>query len=298
MFDTTANACYLFRNSAVARAVFIMLMLAAVGTAVFARPKQLENLTVKNYALRDISVSTADQYVRVSGMFKPDEAYKRYLRLNSIFGQGFGSKFIALADPSSGATIWVLDENLPELEQNAAATFVGRIELGAGELPPIYLAVGDPPNVRLANFLARVGIGVMGAGVAFLALLVVVHRAQYALPALWQRAPAVNDAPPLLWFGELGRQYDDVVLRCAPANFVAGIHEGKIESARVPGQWSVSVRRLRKAVMFDLATAQGPLPAVRLRFEDERGLWRTGVIATNSTAARDALMTMLGLIRA
>ena len=52
-----------------------------------------------------------------------------------------------------------------------------------------------------------------------------------------QRAPAVNDTAPLLWYGELGRQYDDVVLRNVPANFVAGIHEGKIESARVPGQW-------------------------------------------------------------
>jgi hypothetical protein len=55
---------------------------------------------------------------------------------------------------------------------------------------------------------------------------------------------------------------------------------------------------VRDAQLFDLATRFGPMPAVRLRFVDERGLYRRGVIAVNSLAARDAVIEMLTLIRA
>lgn len=183
------------------------------------------------------------------------------------------------------------------MDRNAAATLVGYIEIGTGELPPFYLVVGDPPNVRLANLLARIGLGVMAGGALLLLLMLIIHKMNYALPALWQHSPAVVDAPSLMWFGELGRQYSDVVLRGESSRFVAGIHEARIEPSKPQRGWSVSIRRLRNAELFDLATSHGPVPAIRLKFEDERGLIRRGVLATNSIAARDAVLNVLALIR-
>ncbi len=295
--DGVAGAFYAFRHSPFARFVFVVLMLAAVGSAVFSRPKQLENLTVTNYSLRDIGIASAGQYVRVSGMYEPDEAYQRYLRLTALYSRSFGTQFVVLAEPGSGVVLPVLAQDLPALERNAAATLVGYIEIGTGELPPFYLVVGDPPNVRLANLLARVGLGVMAGGALLLLLLFVIHQLNYALPALWQRSPEVVDAPSLMWFGELGRQYSDVVLRGEESRFVAGIHEVRIEPSKPQRGWSVSIRRVRQAELFDLATSRGPVPAVRLKFEDERGLIRRGVLATDSVAARDAMLSVFALIR-
>ncbi len=297
--DLLAGACFAIRNSRTARTLFVLAMMAAVLSAVFARPKQLESLTVKNYALREVSISTADRYVRVAGLFRPDEAYQRYLKVPDTCPRSSASKFVQLADPTSGISLCVLDENLPNVAHNAPVTLVGRVELGTGssELPPYYLIVGDPPNVRLANLLARLGAVVMMLGVAGIITMALVQRAAYALPSLFRAAPAVSDAPALLWYGDLGRHYDGAVLREEPGRFVAGIHETRIESLRQPGLWTVHLRRLRSAHLFDAATRYGPLPAVHLRFDDERGLPRHGVIVTNCVAARDAAIELLGLIR-
>jgi hypothetical protein len=59
----------------------------------------------------------------------------------------------------------------------------------------------------------------------------------------------------------------------------------------------VQVRRVKTVQLFDVATPYGGMPAARLRFEDERGLQRSGVIATNSSASRDAVLRVLTLIR-
>ncbi len=274
-------------------------MLAAAATSIFARPKHLENLTVKDYTLRQINTSTAGQYIRVQGMFDPDEAYQKYLRLSILYERNYSSgDFVALADPSSGNVMWVARNSVSALKRNDPITLVGQITFGVDDSePPFYMVAGDPPNVRLANFLARAGLVLLGIGAVVVALAYAIHRVNYALPALWQPAAIVNDAPNLLWYGGLGRQFDDAVIQSEPGRFVPGIHEGRLESVRVPGMWSVSIRRLRNARLFDLATPTGPLPAARISFEDERGMQRAGVIAAHSPAERDAVLQLLSLIR-
>jgi hypothetical protein len=161
----------------------------------------------------------------------------------------------------------------------------------------MFLQVGYPPNVVLANILARLGVVILMV-LVFVALLAwLVERLDYAMPLPWGKSRQAQNAPALLWFGELGRQFNETYVRSQPATFNATPHEARFESARPRGLWSVSVRRLKSVQLFDVATPYGGLPAARLRFEDERGLQRRGVIATNSAASRDAVLQVLSLIR-
>jgi hypothetical protein len=299
MTGAFARACHAVRYSKLARFMFVLALLAAVGTTVFARPKQLESMTVRDVDIKSLSTTMEGQYVRVQGMFDPDLSYQRYLRLASGFQQSYRSHFVVMADPSSGAVIWIDRRSAPSLPSNEPLTLIGRLSFGAPETqPPLFLIVEDPPNVRLANFLARAGMVALVLGMLGAAIVALVHRTGYALPSLFGRAPNVGDLSGVFWFGALGRQYDDVVLQNEPGRFVAGMHEGRVESSRVPGLWSVCIRRLRAVDLFDVATPAGPLPAARIRFEDERGMQRKGVIAAGSVAERDAVLQLLQLIRA
>jgi hypothetical protein len=294
-----ARVCHTLRYSKPARFLGIALFLGAIATTLFARPKQLESMTVRDIDIKSLSTTMEGQYVRVQGMFDPDLSYQRYLRLASGFQQTYRSHYVVMADPSSGAVIWIDRRSAPNMPANEPLTLVGRLKFGAPESqPPLFLVVEDPPNVRLANFLARAGIVVMMVALFVAATIALVHRTGYALPALFQHAPAVSDITGVLWFGALGRQYDDVVLQNEPGHFVASMHEGRVESTRAPGLWSVCIRRLRKVDLFDVATPAGALPAARIRFEDERGMQRSGVIAAGSVVELDAVLRLLQLIRA
>jgi hypothetical protein len=45
-----------------------------------------------------------------------------------------------------------------------------------------------------------------------------------------------------------------------------------------------------------VATSYGPLPAVRLQFEDERGIVREGVIAANKQPTLHAMLDVLRFV--
>lgn len=293
--DAFAAACYHLRRSILARWAFIALAVLAVGLALFSRPGQVENQTVRDADLSSITISSIDSYVRVTGYFDPTGAYRTHYNLGGI--ELYGGRFIPLASVDLSEAVFVADENLPGSATGQPVTFVAQVMAGTGAQPPLYLQAGYPPNVVLANALARAG-SVLLAIMLLLAFIVwLVERFDYAIPLAWPVKTQTDSAPALMWYGDLGRQYNDTILRSAPAEFVATPHEARFESVQPKGMWQVSIKRLRAVQLFDVASRYGALPAARLRFEDERGLLRHAVIATNTSTSRDAVLKVLSLIR-
>jgi hypothetical protein len=311
ILNALAGTSYRVRRSALARWLFIGLAIASLGVTLFARPSQLENQTIRETSIGNISLASETTYVRVSGVLDTTGAYRTQYKLGGI--ELFGSRYVPLVEQNSFDAIYVIDENLPTRDPSLPVTIVGQVLRGEGTAQPeVYLQIGYPPNVVLANLLARVGMISLATLFALALLAWTIERMDYAIPLPWsgnmdvphfatataQRGVATQEgAPPLLWFGELGRQYNDTVLRSQPAEFNATPHEARFDSIAPKGQWSVSIRRLKSAQLFDVATPYGDLPAARLRFEDERGLIRHGVIAVQTPHTRDAILQILSLIR-
>jgi hypothetical protein len=297
ILDAFAGACYRFRRSVFARLAFLALMLLALGTTLFARPKQIENQTVKNYTLREISISSIGSYARVTGVLNPLSAFRTNYRVGSAITL-YGSRFVPLVNVNTSDYIYILDEGLPETDRVNVTTIVGEVMMGTGQQPPLYLRVGLPPNVVLANTLARIGIGVIGLGVFTVLLLSIMSRLDYAIPFPLDVRSTYNDrAPNLIWFGDLGKQYNDAVLRGEPTRLSATIHEAKFSSERENFEWSTSLKQLKSAQLLSIASHYGVLPAARIKFVDERGLRRRAVIATQSKDSRNSVLEVLGLIR-
>jgi hypothetical protein len=293
--DAFAGACYRLRRSALLRWVFLALGVIALGLLLFSRPGAVENQSVREAELGSISLSSQDSYVRVRGVIDTAGAYRTQYRLGDI--SLYGGRYLPLVDTESFDMIFVADDGLPPYTPGMTVTLVGQVVLGTGAQPPYYLQSGYPPNVVLANLLARLGAVMLVALVTAALLALAVEQLDYALPLPWGRPRQTQDAPALLWSGGLGRQFGETYLRNLPAKFNATPHEARFESAQPEVAWTVSVRRLKSVQLFDVATRYGGLPAARLRFEDERGLQRHGVIASNSASSRDAVVKVLSLIR-
>ncbi len=271
----------------------ILLVVLSLGLTLFARPGQLENQTVRDVAIGDISLASVDTYVRVSGILDPTGAYRTSYNLGGF--ELYGSRYVPLVTPGTPDAIWVADEGLPTRDSAAYVTLVARVMMGQGaQQPTLYLRVGYPPNVVLANLLSRLGSILLFVLMAAALVIWLVERVDYAIPLPWNVGLAVNP-PALLWFGRLEQSPEATALRSAPAQFNATPHEARFES-RQDG-WSVAIRRLRRVHLFHVATRYGGMPAARLYFEDERGLQRHGVIAAGSTESRDAILHVLSLIR-
>lgn len=293
--DGFAAACYCLRRSALTRWIFILLIVAALGLTLFARPGQLESQTIRDVAIGDISIASVDTYVRVSGILDPAGAYRTIYNLGGF--ELYGSRYVPLMAPGTPDAIWVADENLPPGDASGYVTLVAQVMMGQGmQQPSLYLRVGYPPNVALANLLSRIGATLLICLVIATLIVWLVERLDYAIPLPWSARPAMHP-PALLWFGALGRQFDDVVVRSLPAQLSATPHEARFESTDATSRWSVAIRRLKRVQLFDVATRYGAMPAARLHFEDERGLQRRGVIAAGSPESRDAILQVLSLIR-
>jgi hypothetical protein len=293
--DAFAAACYRVRRSALARWAFIGLAVISLGLALFSRPGAVENQAIRDSAVGEISISSLRTYVRVIGVLNPSGAYRTQYALGNI--NLYGSRFVPFVSPNSLDVVYVIDENLPNAAADATITLVAQVVEGVGQQPPLYLQIGYPPNVVLANVLARLGMLLLLALMVIALVAWLVERFDYAVPLPWSAPQNVANAPALLWFGELGRQFNDTYIRSQPAQFNATPHEARFEAVEPRGLWSVSVRRVKWVQLFDVATPYGGMPAARLHFEDERGLQRRGVIAANSSQSRDAVLRVLSLIR-
>ncbi len=293
--DAFAAACYRLRRSVLARWAAIILALISLGLALFSRPGQMENQSVRDAGIGSIGSASIGTYVRVTGFFDPSGAYRTNYNLGSI--ELYGGRYIPVVSEDLGDAIFVIDEGLPRSAPGQPVTFVAQVVAGTGAQPPLFLQLGYPPNVVLANTLARAGTVMIVSLLLIVFVIWLVERFDYAIPLPWQSKTPSAPAPTLLWYGDLGRQYNDTVLRSYPAEFNATPHEARFASAEPKGLWQVSVKRLKSVQLFEVASRYGALPAARLRFEDERGLLRHAVIATNTTQSRDAVLEVLSLIR-
>ena len=82
-----------------------------------------------------------------------------------------------------------------------------------------------------------------------------------------------------LWFGGLGAEFGNAVVRQAPVQVTKSPHEIKLDSPTSHPAWTVRIREVKSVQPTSIATAYGPLAGARIEFQDERGLLRHGTIA-------------------
>ena len=298
-----AVACYWLHETRRARLLLWLMALGGMASLLFIRPGVVENAIFKTYKLSEVTISTANIWVRVSGILLPVKGYQTRFDLGAV--ELRGGRFIPMTHPDATDPLWVLDEDLPDFRPGIPVTVSGVIRLGTGDQPALYLQPGRPPNVVLANWVARIGSVGLIVSIVLSALAWLAHFAHYALPAPIEtqstqsqnQSQNIANAPHFLWYGDLGKEYGEVVVREMPCEFVASVHEVRFDSQSPKLPWKVCLRRLRSAQTTSLATRFGPLPAARIWFEDERGLARRAVFAANSITNRDQVLQVMSLIR-
>lgn len=241
------------------------------------------DLTVYDTPIGSISASMGGRYLRVMGVLDPARVMQTRVGVGPITLRG--GTWVALVSADGSDAVWVAGDTLPA-GANGALTLVGRLALGTGREPPIYLNVGAPPDIVARDRLACAG-GV--AGLAALAAAVVAwlaRRALYALPLPGAAEAAAVGAPPFVFFADAG---PNGPIRNAPV----GITTARREAAISGLGWRMAIRTVRAARPLTVATRFGALPALRVRFDDERGLLLDAVIAAPRREVRDALARAL-----
>lgn len=287
----TSRLAFALRQSRLARlagAVVFALCLVAIALA---KPGGDTPKKILTLAIRQISATTIEQFVQVSGALDVAHPYQTEFDLGPLALRG--GRYFRMSEPGSPDAIWVADENLPaHALSGAATTLVGQMVEGTGQQPGMYLQVGPPPNTRLINTLARVGMA-LGAliALAFLAMALL-ERAHFAFSVPF--APAANPAAPeLLWSGEVGRAHSGAVAHQAAARLSVINRQAVMENAPDAPAWQTRIQRLLDARLCAIATSYGPLPAARLTYEDAAGLTRRATLAAHSPAALNAALDVL-----
>jgi hypothetical protein len=209
--------------------------------------------------------------------------------------------FVPLAIPGSSQSLLVMDEGLPAVEQVTPITLVGKVLIGQGEYPDHYLKVMDPPSPAL--FDALIWISLLFIGVTFCGVVVnsQVRDVDYVISLPFEQfhragLPDGASEPFALWYGILGAGYGDVVLRQIPVTLKAIPAEARLVPLHYPDTWAIMVRLLRNVHKTTVATPFGALPAMRIEFEDERGLIRKGVVAASNSATLAQVIDVLHFV--
>lgn len=254
---------------------------------------------VRDVGLDAIDARIVNKYVRVSGTLVPARAFQTQIQLGPI-GLRNG-RYFPLTQPGVASPLFVLDENVPGAALTGSpTTLVGRLLRGAGnQQPPLYLEIGVPPTLLSLTVLAKVGI-VLVCGLLLLWVLSVwLRRTDYAveMPLVLATRPSSGIRPSanlVLWFGEVGREFEGVQLRHAPVRISARAREARFEvrDGDTLVAWA-QVRRIIRSHAAAVATQFGFLPAERIEFEDERGLSRLATLVFGSAQSRRAVLEIL-----
>lgn len=243
------------------------------------------DMTVYDTPIGGISASMGGRYVRVTGTLDPARVAQTRARLGAF--EWFGGTWVALATADGREGVWVSRDTLPA-GARGTLTLVGRLALGTGQEPPIYLEVGEPPDILARDRLGRAGglaalVVACGIIAAWLA-----RRALYAIPLPAAAEAARPDTPPFVFFS-FSLSGVDGPIRNAPVD----ISPSRLEAGVSGPGWRVAIRRVWAAQPLTVATRFGALPALRLRYEDARGLPLDAVIAARRREERDELTTAL-----
>jgi hypothetical protein len=254
----------------------------AFGLFIWARTELNGDFTVRPLASKFNRSDVLNRYVQATGNLLPDGAYDVKTSFLVLFWRNV--RFIPLAIKDSSQSLLVLDEGLSQdAQQVMPVTLVGKIISGQDDYPDYYLKVMDPPSVPLLNALAWAALILIGGILVVVMIHSRVQGVDYAIGIPFGPSGLSKGAQPVvLWFGSLGAGYGDVILRQVPVGLKAIPAEARLAPVHYPDSWAVAVHQLRTVHPTTIATSYGALPAMRIEFEDERGLPRTGVVAATN----------------
>ncbi len=248
-----------------------------------ATPEDFVDTRVYAFDGRSSPISLMGKYVRVRGRLIPAQAHT--IEVSGGVGKYalVGSRYVPLMIEGATDPLYVYDGNLPAVPDTGGEVELVGLLSNKQSFPTIFLDVGNPPNIPLKNNIALAGIALGLLLIGWLLLVVLLRACDYALPAF----RAVNRRGiGAYWFGGLGSAYANGAVREAPVRVEQARGEVRFESAGTDAGWTVRVRELGQVKPLAVCTSFGALPALRLRFVDERGQRRTGVIAFGEAAER------------
>lgn len=288
VMDAAAGALHVIAGSRAATFVSIALVVAGV-FALGLQETGRGDLRVYDTDISQISASIGGRYVRITGRLDTTKPYQTRLNLGPI--ELRGGEWVSLVGLDNPDRVWVTRSSLPA-GASGALTLVGRLTLGDGAEPPIYLEVTAPPDVETRDRLAAIGGIAALAVIAGYVVTLFARRADFAprLPAFATAAGA--NTPAHVWFGEVVPGTTASTVRNAPIRIALSRTEARIFG---PG-WETAIRHAFSVSTATLATRFGALPGLRIVFEDERGLTRRAVLASATVATRDQLITALNFI--
>ena len=279
MLNAIATFYFHAHRSKIFTAVCALVLATSVALLAAARPKGQEDLQV--YELNDkISLSASiDHYFNVRGKLMPAGRYQSEARSGSI--RLAASKYVPIQLDTRTEPIFVLDDNIPAPKADSFVSFVGRLNTASDPVVSYFLEVDSPTNVPLINRLASAGMLVAALTLLVLGVGYLVSRNDYALSTNHNMG-AANAAThlstsPTLWFGNLGARYQNAMTNQAPVQLNPTARDLTFESTGTE-PWAIVIKRITQTQPTHIATRYGALPAVRLSFEDERGLLRKGVL--------------------
>jgi hypothetical protein len=277
------------RSKVFGAACALILVTCAVLLAA-ARPNNREDLQV--YALNDNTslASSIDRYFNVRGQLKPEARYQSEARSGSF--RFSASAYIPIQLDTRAEPIFVLDQDIPSPKADGFVSFVARLNTANDPVVSYFLEVDSPTNVPLINRIANVGLVVAALTLLLLGMGLLVSRRDYALAtgALEAATTAPNNG--LWWFGNLGARYQNASVREAPVQQNPAAHDFTLESLG-PDPWTITIKNSIHAQPTTIATTSGSLPALRLRFEDERGLLRQGVLVMSNEQTQHDIQKQL-----
>jgi hypothetical protein len=214
-------------------------------------------------------------------------------------------RFVPFLPSNSPEPLIVLDENLPIVAaQGAPITLVGKYQRGDGNMPDYFLKVGAPPSLLPYDIMGWVSVVLLAAVLLGGILNFLIRHVDYVLtvPFAGVASSAASNStvsqvePRLLWYGGLGAAYGDVILREVPVSFRAIPAEARLVPSNERDVWSITIHRARLVTLTTVATSLGALPALRLEFEDERGITRDGVIAGSNREVIDKILSVMRFV--
>jgi hypothetical protein len=286
---------YFHAHRSKAFALLCALVLAVcVALLAAARPKNQEDISV--YELNDTTSLSAsiDRYFNVRGQLKPQARYQSEARSGSF--RFAASAYVPIQLDTLSEPIFVLDQDIPAPKADGFVTFVGRLSTANDPVVNYFLEVDSPTNVPLINRLANIGMVVGVLTLLGLLMGALVSRSDYALSTNASASLTNASSSSLWWFGNIGARYQNASARQAPVQLDPAAHHLTLNSLdKEP--WAIVIKRVAQAQPTYIATSSGALPALRLRFEDERGLMRRGVLVMGDSPTREEFFEKMNLTR-
>lgn len=296
--DWLARICYKAGHNRQIKACMFLLCALAFGALVWLRTVRTNDFRVYPLTPPFLKATLVNRYVKATGNLLTKGAYDIKVPLLGFFWQSI--RFIPMSINGSNDSLEVLDEGLPtQAGTTNPITLVGKLLVGEDQYPDYYLKVEDPPNLVIYDALAWLCVAVLGSVVFGVGINGMIRRVDYAVATplgLTNKAGWKPSTSFVLWFGSLGAGYADVVLRQVPVSFRAIPAEARLTPASQPDSWAVVIRRLRMVHMTIVATSYGALPAMRIEFEDERGITRNGLVAASDRALMTKMLDVLRFI--